>query len=49
MKGANHMKEIDFENIARKLKDVRVSKGLTQEYIANRGRKIFCVYGENLL
>lgn len=29
------MKEIDFENIARKLKDVRVSKGLTQEYIAN--------------
>lgn len=29
------MKEIDFENIARKLKDIRVSKGLTQEYVAN--------------
>ena len=35
LKGANHMKEIDFENIARKLKDIRVSKGLTQEYVAN--------------
>lgn len=29
------MKEINFENIGKKLKDIRVSKGLTQEYIAN--------------
>ncbi len=29
------MQEINFENIARKLKDIRVSKGLTQEYVAN--------------
>lgn len=29
------MKEINFENIGRKLKEVRLCKGLTQEYIAN--------------
>lgn len=29
------MKNIDFENISRKLKEIRISKGLTQEYIAN--------------
>ena len=29
------MKEINFENISRKLKEVRLSKGLTQEYIAD--------------
>lgn len=29
------MKEINFENIARKLKEVRLSKELTQEYIAD--------------
>ena len=29
------MEEINFENIARKLKEVRLSKGLTQEYIAD--------------
>ncbi len=29
------MKEIDFEKIGRKLKEIRISKGLTQEYVAN--------------
>lgn len=29
------MKEIDFEKIGRKLKEIRLSKGLTQEYVAN--------------
>lgn len=29
------MKEIDFREIGRKLKETRTSKGLTQEYIAN--------------
>ena len=29
------MKEINFENIGKKLKEVRLSKGLTQEYIAD--------------
>lgn len=29
------MKEIDFRKIGRKLKETRISKGLTQEYIAN--------------
>lgn len=29
------MKSIDFERIGKKLKEVRISKNLTQEYIAN--------------
>jgi len=29
------MKDIDFARISKKLKDIRISKGLTQEYIAN--------------
>lgn len=29
------MKEINFETISKKLKENRISKGLTQEYIAN--------------
>ena len=29
------MKEINFEQIGKKLKEIRISKGLTQEYIAN--------------
>ena len=29
------MKEINFEVISKKLKETRISKGLTQEYIAN--------------
>lgn len=35
MKGSEYMKEINFEDIGKKLKEVRLSKGLTQEYIAN--------------
>lgn len=27
--------EIDFQTICRRIRDVRISKGLTQEYIAN--------------
>lgn len=30
------MQELDFETIGRKLREIRLSKGLTQEYIANR-------------
>ena len=29
------MKDIDFELIAKKLKEIRLSKGLTQEYVAS--------------
>lgn len=29
------MKTIDFEKIGKKLKEIRISKGLTQEYVAN--------------
>lgn len=29
------MKEIDFDAIGKKLREIRISKGLTQEYIAN--------------
>lgn len=29
------MKELDFEKIGKKLKELRIAKGLTQEYIAN--------------
>lgn len=29
------MKELNFEKIGQKLKEIRISKGLTQEYIAN--------------
>lgn len=29
------MKSIDFAHIGRKLKEIRISKNLTQEYIAN--------------
>lgn len=29
------MKDINFERIGRKLKEIRISKGLTQEYISN--------------
>lgn len=29
------MKNIDFKQIAHKIKEIRLSKGLTQEYVAN--------------
>lgn len=29
------MKELDFEYIGKRLREIRVSKGLTQEYVAN--------------
>lgn len=29
------MKEINFETIGKKLREIRISKGLTQEYVAN--------------
>ena len=29
------MKEISFEKISKKIKNLRISKGLTQEYVAN--------------
>lgn len=29
------MKEVNFEKIGRKIRKVRISKGLTQEYVAN--------------
>ena len=29
------MKELDFEHIGKKIREVRLAKGLTQEYIAN--------------
>lgn len=29
------MKHIDFDAIGKKIKEIRISKGLTQEYIAN--------------
>ena len=29
------MKNLDFENIGKKIKEKRISKGLTQDYIAN--------------
>ena len=29
------MKDIDFSKLSKKLKEIRLSKGLTQEYIAN--------------
>lgn len=29
------MKEIDFQRISRKIKELRLSKGLTQEYVAD--------------
>lgn len=31
----NCKKNIDFERISRRIRDVRISKGLTQEYLAN--------------
>lgn len=30
------MKDIDFTRISKKLKDIRISKGLTQEYLADK-------------
>ena len=30
------MKDIDFEKIGKKLRETRISKGLTQEYIAEK-------------
>lgn len=30
------MRELDFETIGKRLREIRLSKGLTQEYIANR-------------
>lgn len=35
MKGFDYMKDINFDAIGKKLKEIRISKGLTQEYIAN--------------
>ena len=29
------MKEVNFKKIGRKIREVRISKGLTQEYVAN--------------
>lgn len=29
------MKDINFERIGQKIKEIRISKGLTQEYVAN--------------
>ena len=29
------MKDLDFERIGKRIKELRISKGLTQEYIAN--------------
>ena len=29
------MKELNFTDISRRLKEIRLSKGLTQEYVAN--------------
>lgn len=29
------MKEIDFEHIGKKIKEIRTSKGITQEFVAN--------------
>lgn len=29
------MKDINFERIGKKLKEIRISKGLTQEYVSN--------------
>lgn len=29
------MKEIDFKRIGRRIKEIRTSKGITQEYVAN--------------
>ena len=29
------MKDLDFAHIAKKLKDTRIAKNLTQEYVAN--------------
>lgn len=31
----NEKKELDFGKISRRIREVRISKGLTQEYIAN--------------
>ena len=30
------MQELDFESIGKRLKEIRLSKGLTQEYVANK-------------
>lgn len=35
MKGLLRMHDIDFRRIALKLKETRISKGITQEYVAN--------------
>lgn len=35
MKGLFNMHDIDFTKIASKLKETRVSKGITQEFVAN--------------
>ena len=32
----NYMNNIDFVTIAKKIKEIRISKGITQEYIANK-------------
>ena len=29
------MKELDFEYIGKRIRDIRISKGITQEYVAN--------------
>lgn len=29
------MKELDFEYIGKRIRDIRIAKGLTQEYVAN--------------
>ena len=35
LKGSDSMKELNFEKIGKKIKETRISRHLTQEYIAN--------------
>lgn len=35
MRGSNRMKQINFKQISKKIKELRISKGLTQEYVAS--------------
>ena len=35
LKGSDSMKELNFEKIGKKIKETRISRHLTQEYVAN--------------